>query len=58
MQLIYRGTAYQAPIAGLEATETTQTGTFLGRSYKMKQTPAAQRHSSHQLTYRGVRYSG
>ncbi|ASC71676.1 hypothetical protein XM38_026300 [Halomicronema hongdechloris C2206] len=58
MELIYRGTAYQAAIAGIEATETTQTGTFLGRSYKMKQTPVAQRQSTHQLTYRGVRYSG
>ncbi|ASC71250.1 hypothetical protein XM38_022020 [Halomicronema hongdechloris C2206] len=57
MQFTYRGTAYQAPIAGIDALETEQTGTFLGRSYKMKQAQVARRQAANALTYRGVRYS-
>jgi hypothetical protein len=57
MNLTYRGIAFQAPIAGTEAIETEQTGTFLGNNYKMKQARTAQRQPAAELTYRGVRYS-
>lgn len=57
MNLTYRGIAFEAPVAGTEAIETEQTGTFLGNSYKMKQARTAQRQSATELTYRGVRYA-
>ncbi len=57
MQFIYRGISFQAPIAGTEAPVTEQTGTFLGKTYKMKQSQAVQRQATTELTYRGVRYS-
>lgn len=57
MQLIYRGIAYEALIAGNEALTTEQTGTFRGKTYKMKQSQMAQRHNTSELTYRGIRYS-
>ncbi|NER78671.1 MAG: DUF4278 domain-containing protein [Leptolyngbya sp. SIO1D8] len=56
MNFTYRGVSYQAPIAGTEAPATHQAGTFLGKSYQMKQSPAIQRQPSTELTYRGVRY--
>ncbi|NER78673.1 MAG: DUF4278 domain-containing protein [Leptolyngbya sp. SIO1D8] len=56
MQFIYRGIPYQAPVMGTDATETEQTGTFLGATYKMKQGATAQHRDRHQLVYRGVRY--
>ncbi|MEO1208022.1 MAG: DUF4278 domain-containing protein [Cyanobacteria bacterium J06638_20] len=57
MQFIYRGVAFQAPIAGIDALETEQTGNFLGKTYKMKQTQIANQRSHADLTYRGARYS-
>jgi len=46
MQFIYRGVAYEAKIAGTEAPETEQTGTFLGSTYKIKQSSVAKINSS------------
>lgn len=57
MQFVYRGIPYEASIAGAEAPTTEQTGTFLGKTYKMKQSQIAQRHTEAELTYRGIRYS-
>ena len=57
MNLTYRGIAFESSIAGTEAIETGQTGTFLGQHYPMKQARLAQRQSATELTYRGVRYS-
>ena len=55
MNFMYRGIAYQTSI-GIEALETQQTGTFLGKTYKLKQTEVTQRQPSVELTYRGVCY--
>ena len=56
MNFTYRGIAYQAPIAGIETHETGQTATFLGKTYKMKQTQITYRQPIAELTYRGICY--
>ena len=57
MNLIYRGISYPASIAGTEAPEIEQTGTFLGKTYQMKRAQVTQHQPATELTYRGVRYS-
>lgn len=57
MQFIYRGIAFQSPVAGADAPETEQTGNFLGKTYKMKQTQIVNQRSGADLIYRGARYS-
>ncbi|MBF2034714.1 MAG: DUF4278 domain-containing protein [Leptolyngbyaceae cyanobacterium T60_A2020_046] len=57
MNLIYRGHAYHAPIAGIDAIESPQSATFLGRAYRIKHAPMRQPAVGEQLIYRGVRYS-
>ena len=58
MQLSFLGQSYQASIPAVEATETNETATFLGKRYVRKQFSVNQRQqSATELTYRGVRYS-
>lgn len=57
MNLIYRGHAYHAPIAGIDAIESPQSATFLGRAYRIKHASVSPQAVGEQLTYRGVRYS-
>jgi len=37
MQLSFLGQSYNASLPTIEATETTETGTFLGKTYVRKQ---------------------
>lgn len=58
MQLSFLGQSYQASMPSVEATETNETATFLGKRYIRKQFSVNQRQqSATELTYRGVRYS-
>ena len=58
MQLSFLGQSYEAALPTVEATETSETATFLGKSYARKQYAVSQRHQpASELTYRGVRYS-
>ena len=58
MQLSFLGQSCQASMPSIEATETTETATFLGKRYVRKQFSVNQRQqTSSELTYRGVRYS-
>lgn len=57
MNFTYRGVTFEAPIAGTEAHETEQTGTFLGKAYKMKQANISGRQGATEFTYRGVHYT-
>ena len=57
MQAIYRGIAYTAEAPAIEATETQQSGLFLGKRFTLKQYSMNARSSgSMQLKYRGVDY--
>lgn len=56
MKLNFLGNAYTASVAGSPAPETGETGTFLGKRYKLKQTAISHRQPSTELTYRGVPY--
>jgi len=58
MQLSFLGQTYEASVPSIEAIETTETATFLGRRYLKKQFTVTQRHQpTAQLTYRGIDYS-
>jgi len=57
MNLTYRGVSFTSLVAGVPATETTQTGTFLGKPYVMKQPQVSFRQPTEELIYRGVPYS-
>ena len=58
MQLSFLGQTYTATLPTVEATETTETATFLGKPYIRKQFNVSQRQQpATELTYRGVRYS-
>jgi hypothetical protein len=58
MQLSFLGQSYNASLPTIEATETSETGTFLGKTYVRKQFNVSQRQQpTAELTYRGVRYS-
>ncbi|HEY9889623.1 MAG TPA: DUF4278 domain-containing protein [Candidatus Obscuribacterales bacterium] len=58
MQLSFLGQSYEASMPAVEATETSEKATFLGKSYIRKQFNVTQRHQpGTELTYRGVHYS-
>ena len=58
MQLSFLGQSYEASTPAIEATETSETLTFRGKSYAQKQYNIHQRQQiASELTYRGVRYS-
>lgn len=57
MNLFYRGIVYQPASPAVDMIETTQTGHFLGKSYKILQGKVVQRQSPAQLTYRGIPYN-
>jgi hypothetical protein len=59
MQLSFLGKSYQASFPTVEAAETTETATFLGKRYIRKQFNVNQRQpSTAEMMYRGVRYLG
>ncbi len=58
MQLSFLGQSYEASTPAIEATETSETLTFRGKSYAQKQYNIHQRQQiAAEMTYRGVRYS-
>lgn len=58
MKLHFLGKTYDGSVAGSPSQETGETGTFLGKTYRIRQSQIAQRHSlDQQLTYRGVSYN-
>lgn len=57
MHMTYRGIAHRTLVAGIPAIETEEVGTFLGKTYKIKQPQLAYRQSVAKLIYRGVPYS-
>lgn len=58
MSLSYRGIAYNPSQNAVIASDTEQTGIFLGSRYTMKRFSLAERQSgSAQLSYRGVSYT-
>ena len=57
MKAVYRGIAYTAEVPAIEATETQQSGLFLGNRFTLKQYSVNARSSgSMQLKYRGIDY--
>jgi hypothetical protein len=46
-----------ATTPAIEATATSETLTFRGKSYAQKQYTAAMRQPTEELTYRGIRYT-
>ena len=57
MQLSFLGQSYEASTPAIEATETSETLTFRGKSYAQKQYNIHQRQPiAAEMTYRGVRY--
>lgn len=57
MQLSFLGKSYEASFPNVEATDTQETGTFLGKTYARKQFTAMQPpQSPARMTYRGIRY--
>jgi hypothetical protein len=57
MQLSFLGKTYTASFPALEAAETQETGTFLGKQYIKKQFHVSDlQHTPARMTYRGVRY--
>ncbi len=57
MQLSFLGQSYEASMPTVEATETRETATFLGKRYARKQFTVSQRQQpASELTYRGARY--
>lgn len=57
MKASYRGISYETETPAIEATETQQTGIFLGNRFKMKQYHVQHRQpASMHLKYRGVDY--
>ncbi|MEM9118393.1 MAG: DUF4278 domain-containing protein [Cyanobacteria bacterium P01_F01_bin.56] len=58
MQLSFLGQSYEVSTPAIEATETSETLTFRGKSYAQKQYNVHQRQQpASEMTYRGVRYS-
>lgn len=58
MKLSFLGKSYDASNPTMEATETQEMGTFLGRSYAKKSVTVAHRRPSPEvLTYRGQLYT-
>ncbi|MGP1383864.1 MAG: DUF4278 domain-containing protein [Thainema sp.] len=59
MSLSYRGVTYNPKQNAVIASETEQTGVFLGSRYTMKRFNFAERYpsGSAQLSYRGVSYT-
>jgi hypothetical protein len=58
MQLSFLGKAYTASSPAIEATETGETLTFMGRQSKVKQFHVTQRQQpAAELTFMGRRYS-
>lgn len=57
MQLSFLGQSYEASMPVVDATETNETATFLGKRYVRKQFNVSFRQPTAELTYRGVRYS-
>lgn len=59
MELSFLGKSYQASFPTVEASETTEIATFLGKRYARKQFNVSQRQQpTSEMTYRGVRYLG
>ena len=58
MQLSFLGQSYKASTPAIEATETSETLTFRGKSYAQKQYTIHQHQQfASELTYRSVYYS-
>ena len=58
MKLSFLGQSYEASTPAIEATEMSETATFLGKPYARKQYNVSQRQqSASELTYRGVKYT-
>ncbi|RZM82756.1 DUF4278 domain-containing protein [Leptolyngbya iicbica] len=58
MKLSFLGQSYETSIHAVDAVETSETATFLGKPYHRKQYTVNQRHQpSTEMTYRGVRYT-
>lgn len=58
MKAVYRGIAYKADVPAIEATETQQTGLFLGNRFTIKQYNVSNRQSNPiALKYRGIDYN-
>jgi len=58
MQLSFLGQSYETSMPAIAATTTSETATFLGKSYARKQYPVHPRQQPlGELTYRGIRYS-
>ena len=58
MQLSFLGKSYTASTPAIEATETEEKVTFLGRQSPIKQFNVAQRQSScEEMTFLGRRYT-
>lgn len=57
MNMTYRGIAYETLVAGIPAIATEEVGTFLGKTYKIKQPQIAYRQSAVKLVYRGIPYN-
>jgi len=58
MQLSFLGQSYEAAIPPVKTTATSETATFLGKSYARKQYHVHSRQQPlGELTYRGVHYS-
>ncbi|RZM82736.1 DUF4278 domain-containing protein [Leptolyngbya iicbica] len=57
MKLAFLGQSYEASTPAVDAVETRETATFLGKPYHRKQYTVSPRHQpSNEMTYRGVRY--
>jgi len=58
MKLFFLGQTYEASIAPVEATETPETATFLGKRYLRKQFNVSQRQAApEELTFLGKKYT-
>jgi len=58
MNLTFLGQSYETSLPSVEAIETSETATFLGKQYPRKQFNVSQRQPvKAELTYRGVRYT-
>lgn len=57
MQLSFLGKSYTTHAPAIEATTTSETGKFLGKSYAKKQFNVSQRQQpAEELTFMGRRY--
>ncbi len=58
MKLSFLGQSYEASNPAIEATETSETATFLGKPYARKQFNVHQRQRpASEMTYRGIQYT-